>query len=153
MLAQTTSLSAPRRVKLAYLVSPPIQYQAPLLRRIAQEPDIDLTVLFGSDFSLRNYADKGFGVGVKWDVPLLEGYKHEFLPVLCDNATISATRPLNHGIFSRLKGRNGEPAFDALWVHGYSSVNAIHAMLAAKTLGIPVLLRAEPWLSDRPRTP
>ena len=36
---------AGRRVRLAYLVSHPIQYQAPLLRRIAQEPDIDLTVL------------------------------------------------------------------------------------------------------------
>jgi len=41
-----------RRVRLAYLVSHPIQYQAPLLRRLAQEPDIDLTVFFGSDFSV-----------------------------------------------------------------------------------------------------
>ncbi len=41
------------KVRLAYLVSHPIQYQAPLLRRIAQEPDIDLTVFFGSDFSVR----------------------------------------------------------------------------------------------------
>ena len=38
------------KVRLAYLVSHPIQYQAPLLRRIAQEPDIELTVFFGSDF-------------------------------------------------------------------------------------------------------
>jgi hypothetical protein len=62
-----------QKVRLAYLVSHPIQYQAPLLRRIAQEPDIDLTVFFGSDFSVRDYKDEGFGVGVKWDVPLLEG--------------------------------------------------------------------------------
>ena len=71
-----------RRVRLAYLVSHPIQYQVPLLRRIAKEPDIDLTVLFGSDFSVRGYEDKGFGVAVKWDVPLLDGYKYEFLPAL-----------------------------------------------------------------------
>ena len=77
----------PKKVRLAYLVSHPIQYQAPLLRRIAQEPDIDLTVFFGSDFSVRGYKDEGFGVGVKWDVPLLDGYKHEFLPVLRDNGT------------------------------------------------------------------
>src|SRR4051794_26179897 len=57
------------KVRLAYLVSHPIQYQAPMLRRIAQEPDIDLTVFFGSDFSVRDYKDEGFGVGVKWDVP------------------------------------------------------------------------------------
>src|SRR5258708_31066044 len=94
------------RVRLAYLVSHPIQCQAPLLRRIAQEPDIELTVLFGSDFSVRGYKDEGFGVGVKWDVPLLEGYDYEFLPVLRDKATVSITSPMNHGIASRLKGAN-----------------------------------------------
>ena len=67
-----------KKVRLAYLVSHPIQYQAPLLRRIAQEPDIDLTVFFGSDFSVRDYKDKGFGVEVKWDVPLLDGYGTNF---------------------------------------------------------------------------
>jgi hypothetical protein len=50
-------------VRLAYLVSHPIQYQAPLLRRIAQEPDIDLTVFFGSDFSVRGYRDAGLRRG------------------------------------------------------------------------------------------
>ena len=53
----------PRRVRLAYLVSHPIQYQAPLLRRLAQEPDIDLTVLFGSNFSAKGYQDRGFWGG------------------------------------------------------------------------------------------
>src|ERR1700733_1792147 len=96
---------AHRRVRLAYLVSHPIQYQAPLLRRIAQEPDIDLTVLFGSDFSVRGYKDEGFGVGVKWDVPLLDGYRHLFLPVLRESQTVSVTSPLNYGIVSELRGR------------------------------------------------
>jgi glycosyltransferase involved in cell wall biosynthesis len=141
------------KVRLAYLVSHPIQYQAPLLRRIAQEPDIELTVFFGSDFSVRDYADKGFGVEVKWDVPLLEGYRHEFLPALRDNSTVSVTSPLNFGIASRLRGKGGQPRFDALWVHGYATVNALHGMMAAKSLGIPVLLRAESWLRDRPRVP
>ncbi|MHB1699308.1 MAG: glycosyltransferase family 4 protein [Acidobacteriaceae bacterium] len=138
----------PARVKLAYLVSHPIQYQAPLLRRIAQEPDIDLTVFFGSDFSVKGYKDAGFGVDVKWDIPLLEGYRSEFLPTLRDNREISLTSPISHGIFSRLrKGR-----FDALWCHGYSSVNTLQGIFAARALGIPVLLRAESTLIDRPRS-
>jgi glycosyltransferase involved in cell wall biosynthesis len=141
-----------KKVRLAYLVSHPIQYQAPLLRRIAQEPDIELTVFFGSDFSVRDYQDKGFGVEVKWDVPLLEGYQHEFLPALRDNSTVSVTSPINFGIASRLRGKTGQPRFDVLWVHGYATVNALHGMIAAKSLGIPVLLRAESWLRDRPRT-
>lgn len=141
-----------KRVRLAYLVSHPIQYQAPLLRRIAQEPDIDLTVFFGSDFSVRSYQDEGFGVDVKWDVPLLEGYRHKFLPVIRDDGTQTVTTPLNYGIFSELRGRNGEPGFDLLWTHGYNMVNALHGMVAAKALGIPVLVRADMWLRDRARS-
>jgi glycosyltransferase involved in cell wall biosynthesis len=143
------------KVRLAYLVSHPIQYQAPLLRRIAQEPDIDLTVFYGSDFSVRGYKDEGFGVGVKWDVPLLDGYRYEFLPALRDNATVTATTPLNYGIFSRLRGGGGESkgaGFDVLWVHGYATANSLHGMLAAKALGIPVLLRTDSSLTDRVRS-
>jgi glycosyltransferase involved in cell wall biosynthesis len=140
-----------KKVRLAYLVSHPIQYQAPLLRRIAQEPDIDLTVFFGSDFSLRGYQDEGFGVDVKWDVPLLDGYRSEFLPVIRDDGTQTVITPLNYGIFSALRG-GAKPGFDVLWVHGYAMVNAFHGMLAAKALGIPVLLRGDMWLRDRPRS-
>jgi len=142
-----------RKVRLAYLVSHPIQYQAPLLRRIALEPDIDLTVLFGSDFSVRGYKDRGFGVEVAWDTPLLEGYRSEFLRPLRDTGEVSPTAPISRGIFHRLQQRDGSPAFDALWVHGYASINSLQAILAANALGIPVLLRAESWLADRARTP
>lgn len=150
-MALAESCSRPNPVRLAYLVSHPIQYQAPLLRRIAREPDIDLTVLYGSDFSVRGYQDRGFGVEVQWDVPLLEGYRSEFLPRLRDTGTVSALSPINRGVLGRLQNPDGSPAFDALWVHGYASVNALHGILAANALGIPVLLRAESWLADRPR--
>jgi glycosyltransferase involved in cell wall biosynthesis len=140
-------------VRLAYLVSHPIQYQAPLLRRIALEPGIDLTVLFGSDFSVRGYKDRGFGVEVLWDTPLLEGYHSEFLPSWRDTGSVSPTTPISRGIYRRLQNSDGSPAFDVLWVHGYASVNALQAILAANALGIPVLLRAESWLADRARSP
>lgn len=146
--------SAPctRRVRLGYVVSHPIQYQAPLLARIAREPDIDLTVLFGSDFSIRAYRDEGFGVDVAWDTPLVEGYKHEFLPPLRDTRTVSFSSPISRGLIGRMRSQNNQPAFDALWVHGYASVNALQAILAAKAHDIPVLMRAESWLGDRERS-
>ena len=155
----TDSLHSPsvgsegRKLRLAYLVSHPIQYQAPLLRRIALEPDIDLTVFFGSDFSVRGYKDRGFGVEVAWDTPLLEGYRSEFLPALRDTGEVSPIAPINRGIYRRLRQADGRPAFDALWVHGYASVNSLQAIVAANALGIPVLLRAESWLADRVRSP
>jgi glycosyltransferase involved in cell wall biosynthesis len=143
--------NAKKKIRLAYLVSHPIQYQAPLLRRISQEPDIELTVFFASNFSVREYVDKGFGVDVKWDVPLLDGYRHEFLPAIWDKRRTGPTSQLNYGIFSRLRGHNGAAGFDAFWVHGYSTLNALQGMLAAKALGIPVLLRAESRLGGEKR--
>lgn len=144
--ASGKALSHPLR--LAYFVTHPIQYQAPLLRRIAAEPDIDLTVFFFSDISIRGHVDPGFGVSVKWDVPLLSGYKYEFLPRIRDTGRLSFTRPLNWGFIKRL--RRGK--FDEVWVHGYATLSALQAIVAARLLGIPVLLRAESTLFDRPRS-
>jgi glycosyltransferase involved in cell wall biosynthesis len=136
-------------VKVAYFVSHPIQYQAPLLRRIAQERDIELTVFFFSDLSVKGYADEGFGgVQVKWDVPLLDGYAHEFLPGIRKNGTLGFATPLNYGILSRLRREK----FNAVLVHGYHTFNALHAICAARLLNIPVLLRAESTMDDRPRS-
>jgi len=135
-------------LRLAYFVSHPIQYQAPLLRRIAQERDIDLTVFFSSDLSVRGYHDRGFGVRVEWDVPLVDGYRHEFLPRLRDRDTLGFAKPLNYGIFQRLR-RGG---FDAAWVFGYSRLACLQAIFAARCLGIPVLMRTDSALFDRVRT-
>jgi glycosyltransferase involved in cell wall biosynthesis len=103
---------------------------------------------------VRGYQDEGFGVDVKWDVPLLDGYRHVFLPKLRDTSAVSFMSPLNYGILQRLRGpAHGDGrGVDALWVHGYASANALHGILAAKALGIPVLLRAESWLKDRERS-
>src|SRR5882724_880506 len=139
-------------VRLAYVVSHPIQYQVGLLRRIAREPGIDLTVFFCSDFSVHSYKDKGFGTAVEWDIPLLDGYKHIFLPRWRDTSSPSSTRPVSRGFFRHFRGSERRPAFDAVWIHGYSSINSLHAVAAAKVLGIPVLIRAESWLHDRARS-
>ena len=142
-----SSTPAPK-IRLAYFVSHPIQYQAPLLRRIAQEPDIDLTVFFSSDLSVRGYKDSGFGVHVEWDVPLLEGYKYEFLPRIGDGDHLGFAKPLNWGIFDRLrKGR-----FDAVWVFGYSSLASLQAIVASAMLRLPVMIRTDSSLFDRRRS-
>ena len=118
-------------VKLAVLTSHPIQYQAPLFREIAKQPDIDLKVFFLSDFSIRDYKDAGFGRTIKWDVPLLDGYDHEFLPAYGPREKISFFRPFNYGLRKRLQ----EERFDALWVHGYANQNCIRAIIESNKLG------------------
>jgi len=125
--------------RVACLVSHPIQYQAPLFRYLAARPGIDLTVFFLSDLSIHGYSDSGFGVSVKWDVPLLDGYRHDFLPRLGSGNGLSFWRPWTFGLRARL--RRGR--FDALWVHGYAHRGCIAGIAAAKSLGIPVLLRGD----------
>ncbi|HVB81199.1 MAG TPA: glycosyltransferase family 4 protein [Candidatus Binataceae bacterium] len=130
---------ASRKTRVAYLVTHPIQYQAPLLRLIAAQPDLDLAVFFQSDLSVKEYRDPGFGRVIKWDVDLLDGYHSEFLPALGRRDMLSALRPLSYGIGRRLwRGQ-----FDVLWVHGYARWFNWVALCAARRAGIPVLLRDE----------
>jgi glycosyltransferase involved in cell wall biosynthesis len=129
-------------IRLAYLVTHPIQYQAPLLRRIAAEPGIDLTVFFCSDFSLRSYLDPCFGKIIEWDIPLTGGYRHEILPALGRRDRLSFWRPFNYGLAKRLS----QGDFDVLWVHGYNRWFHWLAMAWAKIRGLKVLVRDEATL-------
>lgn len=140
--------SAQRPLRLAYFVSHPIQYQAPMLRRIAKEKDIHLKVFFRSDLSLKKYQDPGFGESVKWDVPLLDGYESEFLPLLIRSKELTPLKPVTYGIRRILRKQH----FDAAWVHGYSTSSSLQAILAASSMHIPVLLRTDSNLFDRPRS-
>ena len=138
-----------RKIRLAYLVSHPIQYQAPLLREIAADPDIELTVFFCSDYSLRAHKDEGFGRIIKWDVPLVDGYNHVFLPALAAAGPPTILRPINFGLAKLLR----EGDFDVLWVHGYMRLYHLVSMIRARLQGRIVLNRDEAWAMSAARGP
>lgn len=126
-------------VRLAYFVTHPIQYQAPLLRQIAADPAIELKVFFATGYSLRTHFDPGFGRDIAWDIDLLSGYDHEFLPVLGSDTEMTPLKPVNYGLVWRLiTGR-----FDAVWFHSYARVPHLVAMIAARLMGKKVFLRDE----------
>jgi glycosyltransferase involved in cell wall biosynthesis len=138
-----------RPYRVAYLVSHPIQYQAPMLRHLAARPELDLTVLFLSDFSLRAYRDPGFGVPVRWDVPLLDGYGYRFLPSLGRRDRVTFWSPFARDLWRTL--RRGR--FDALWICGYAQQSVLRALAMAKLLGQVVLLRGDSHLMSANRSP
>jgi len=72
-------ISNKKNVRVAVFNTHPIQYYAPLWRRLAAFDDLDVTVYYGSDFSVRGYLDQEFKTNIVWDVPLLEGYDSRFL--------------------------------------------------------------------------
>lgn len=140
--SQTTqefAVSPRSSFRLGYLVSHPIQYQAPMLRHIAQDPEIDLTVFYMSDMGVCGFDDREFQVLVKWDIPLLGGYRHVFLRHLGGSAASPLLRPFVVGLATALQ--RGQ--LDALWLHGYKHQVQLRAIRAARKLRIPILVRGE----------
>jgi glycosyltransferase involved in cell wall biosynthesis len=135
-------------IRLAHFVTHPIQYFAPLYRRLAAQPGVELTVLFGSDFGLRPSFDEGFGRTVRFDVPLLEGYHHRFL-----TNRGSGVPARGYGNFdcpdadTLLAGNK----FDVLWVHGWAHKAHWQFFRAARRHAVPYLIRGETSLLLKPK--
>jgi glycosyltransferase involved in cell wall biosynthesis len=68
----------PRR--LAVVVSHPVQYYTPWFRKLAAQPNLSLRVFYLSDHGVTEQPDAQFGTVFAWDIDLLAGYPHEFVP-------------------------------------------------------------------------
>jgi glycosyltransferase involved in cell wall biosynthesis len=141
--------AAPGRViRLAHFVTHPIQYFAPLYRALASLPGIDLTVFFGSRHGLEASFDEGFGRAVRFDVPLLDGYRHRFLvnrgSGVSSRGYANFDCPEADDLF--------RPAnFDLVWLHGWAYRAHRQIIQAARRSGLPYLIRAETNLVIKPR--
>ena len=57
-----------RMLRVAVVVSHPIQHFCPRYLSWAKLPNVDLKVFFASDYGLSTYGDAGFDRDVKWDL-------------------------------------------------------------------------------------
>jgi glycosyltransferase involved in cell wall biosynthesis len=131
------------RTRIAVLNSHPIQYFAPLYAYLNAAPDLDLTALYLSDFSIRGGRDVGFGQDVKWDLDLLAGYRSVFLG---DAARTRAPKGFWSLIAPQVWNELRSGRYDVLWLHGHNYAANLVALMAAKTAGLPVLMRSETHL-------
>lgn len=124
-------------VRLLHYVETPVQYFAPLYRELARRPEVDLTVAFRTDRGARAFLDREFGQRVRWDVPVLDGYRHRFLggPGWARSGAVAR---------AVLAGR-----YDAVWIHGYSSRGAWVVVAACALRRVPALLRDDATLLRR----
>jgi glycosyltransferase involved in cell wall biosynthesis len=125
------------------LNSHPIQYFAPLYAYLNAAADLEVTALYLSDVSIRGGKDAEFGRDLKWDLDLLSGYGSVFLG--------KAAHARNLGGFWSLLApqvwkelRSGE--YDVLWLHGHNYATNLIALMAAKSRGLPVMMRGETHL-------
>jgi glycosyltransferase involved in cell wall biosynthesis len=131
--------------RLAAVTSHPVQYQAPLFQKLAAAGDVDLTVYYGHDGSIAGEVDPEFRVHLKWDRPLLDGYRSVFLQ--------HRSRPLNAiqrlAADAQIMRHLARRPFDAVFIHSYATRLSIFALLGALASRTPILLRSE---SERLRT-
>jgi glycosyltransferase involved in cell wall biosynthesis len=136
-------------MRLAALLTHPIQYFAPLFRTLAAEAGLELTVYYGSHRGAVPFVDPGFGKAYTWDIPLLDGYRYKFLPGLFGEAdNTPPSRQLNLSIMSEITPRR----YDAVWVHGYRANTYWLAVLTALLKGMPVLMRGDSHLRQDPHS-
>ncbi|MBW3577890.1 MAG: glycosyltransferase family 4 protein [Actinobacteria bacterium] len=128
------------KYQLGIVVSHPIQYHVPLYRRLVESDVLSPTVLFLSRHGVDPTYDGGFNQTIRYDVDLLEGYPHQFLPNVSPKPGVD--RPwglVNFGIARAIR-RYG---FDAVLVHGYAHISNWLTFGACVRQGVPLLLRGE----------
>jgi glycosyltransferase involved in cell wall biosynthesis len=126
-------------VRIAAVASHPIQYYSPLYREMARTEGIALQVLYCCDWGLESYVDPGFNAPVKWDIPLVEGFDHVFLPI--------RSRPERLGFWEVDNPTVGEAlsAFDAdvVIISGYAKRTNWRAVAWARRRGRVVIMTSD----------
>lgn len=135
--------------KVFYLISHPIQYQAPLFKKLAQSDKIDFTAVFLTDQFHNTYFDKEFGKKIQWDTPLLNGYKHVFLKNHSPKPSVNSQfyGLINLGIITFL--RKKKP--DVIIVHGWAYASYLILFLFKFLIKSQLWLKAESPLNQEPK--
>src|SRR2546423_2250373 len=121
----------PGRLRILAVAAHPVQYQAPLFRRLAAREDVELQVAYCSLRGAEAGHDPEFGTTVQWDVPLLEGYSWTHVPNR-GNGGEGFWGLRNPGVWKIIRAGN----FDAVFCYtGYLRATFWIAYAAAKLSG------------------
>lgn len=134
------------RYRLLIVDSHPAQYAPPMYRWMAQHPRLDIKVAYCSMQGAVAGIDPEFGVEVKWDVPLLEGYPWVSVPNRSWRPALGRFFGLiNPGLWKLV--RNGN--YDAIFSYtGYAYLSFWIVAAAVKLSGIPLLSSTDAYEVD-----
>lgn len=124
---------------IAYFLSHPIQYFTPFFQDLSKS--VDLEVYYYSDSSIRGGFDKGFGQNIRWDIPLLDGYKYIFLKNISYRKSINRKLfdAINLSIPRKVKNKN----VSVIIVNGWSYLSDWIVLISAFIYGKEVWMRTE----------
>lgn len=126
------------QLRLAIVVSHPIQYYAPLFRTLAERCEIEVFYAFQPDADQLGSA--GFGSSFEWDIDLLAGYRSTFMTNVSDHPN---TDRFGGCDTPEIGNRLREGSFDAALIFGWYLKTHLQALWAAKRLRIPVMVRGD----------
>lgn len=133
----------PHPIRLAVVLSHPIQYFSPWFRELSAEPSLLLKVFYLWDFGITSQHDPGFGQHVQWDLPLLEGYSSCLIPNRSpDPGTHHFSGLDNPGLVPALQ--TWQP--DVLLLFGYAYSTYLRLLLDPRLRRLPILLRGDSHL-------
>jgi glycosyltransferase involved in cell wall biosynthesis len=127
---------------LAILTTHPIQYQVPLWQALAARGRVPFEVWYLTDHGSRVTLDKDFGKRFAWDLPLLDGYRHRFLPIN-KNWSMDIKRPWDIRLSKPLRPFFQEGGVTRLWINGWQKLAYWQAVGQARDAGVKIWLRAE----------
>lgn len=138
-------MSVPPMIRLAFVVSHPIQYYAPLYRLLARRDDMAVRVFFTWHAATSPMKDPGFAQEIAWDIPLTDGYDHTLIPpVGSDTGPHRFLGLRNPGLIRELLA--WRPT--AVHVTGYAHLSHLQTLLALSRRRIPTLFRGDSHLLD-----
>ncbi len=128
---------AEHRYRLLFIATHAVQYASPAFREMARNPRMEIQVAYCSLQGAEAGVDKDFGVEVKWDVPLFDGYSWTQEPNRARNPSLNHFFGLvNTSLWSKI--RKGH--YDAVVIYtGYRCASFWIVLAAAKISGTPVL--------------
>jgi glycosyltransferase involved in cell wall biosynthesis len=136
-LSDDLDYMTPRPLRVLLVSSHPVQYSTPIFRLLARDSRVDIEVAYCSLQGTEAGLDPDFGVQVKWDIPLLEGYPWTCLPNHSWTPRLDSFFGLfNPGIWQLISRGN----FDAIVLFtGYVCATFWIAIAAAKWNGASIL--------------
>lgn len=124
-----------RTLKIAVVLSHPVQYHEPLFRGLSQHPLVNVTVLYCDLWGATRMRDPDFG-SMAWDVPLLTGYRCKRLTNFWPWEPGGFFGCINPGILVEL----WRGSYDAAIVFGWGSMTMWMTFAAASLVGTPWML-------------
>ena len=134
-----TELSVQNKIKIAIVVSHPIQHFVHLYKALSKLKHIQLRVFFASSIGHRIFFDKNMNTELKWNIDLLSGYDYEFLTEADFINSTDFWALNNPSIVSALKRYSP----DVVQLHGYARLTMLRALFWSRLKRIPVLLTTD----------